>query len=287
MKPTTFIQKIKALVGYDETKEVLELVEMTNNASLSMVESFNEAVKDSPELRESEAYKTVNDLFTKVGLGDLSECLRRVVERNGPIFEKVKQEYFSGKETIAADSIPLPKANAMLVMSTIGFIAQQARFVIITILSNQSATALKGKSGLSKAFQKETLDVDGLIKAIVIFERNGDNVVKLLKSIPNIDLEKGDFNTLAGVHGAAKTDPLRMGFVPLSWNPFHYLGMKWAAYKVAKYKAMQEDVKLFEYQVMLLKERRDGTSNPKLEKVLEIYEEKVNILHSKIKRMEE
>lgn len=282
-----FFKRVKSLVGYDETKEALEMIEMLNNKALEITESFYDVVHSENLLKDSALYSEFNKEFANAKLGDVATCLRDTIRRNSPIYEQVKQIYFSDDATIATENMPLRKANAMVVLSAIGEIAQSSISLIVLLMSNECGVKLDMPSDLAKAMNKKVVVLAPFIKLLSLFARNGKDVVKLMEVIPNVDLVDGNVQTLSSVHGASKVDPLRMGFVPLSWNPFHFLGMKWAAYKVVKYKSMQEDIKLFEYQVMILKEQRDGTSNPKLEKVLEIYEDKVKILYSKVKKMEE
>lgn len=277
-----FFKRIKGIVGHNETKEALEMIEMLNNKALSMAESFYEnAPKNTP------AYQALQAQFSNAKLGDVATCLRDTIRRNSPIYEQVKQIYFSDEATIASDVVPLRKANAMIVLSAIGEIAQHTISTIVYVMTDACATVLSNPSDLAKIMDRNVINTPVFVKLLATFQANGKDVVKIMETIPNVDLVSGDIRTLGSVHGHAKVDPLRMGFVPLSWNPFHYLGLKWAAYKVVKYKSMQEDIKLFEYQVMVLKEQRDGTNNPKLEKVLEIYEDKVQVLYSKVKKMEE
>lgn len=109
---------------------------------------------------------------------------------------------------------------------------------------------------------------------------------KKFEDIPNIKVD-GSSGSDASLFGRGRTDPFRMGFIPLCINPFFIVGRWIVEYQAWRYKEAEQDLVRIQKRIMLLEEATAGKGNPHLEKELEILRDKAEGLTYRINKAEE
>lgn len=113
-----------------------------------------------------------------------------------------------------------------------------------------------------------------------------DKQIDKLKKIPSVEIT--DTETLANI-GIKKSevDPLNMGLLPVSLNPFWHLGRTIVEFQNKRYKLAIQEKALFEQQVEKLKLDRAGKKDAKLEQAITYFEGKVEERRYDVSRYEE
>lgn len=122
--------------------------------------------------------------------------------------------------------------------------------------------------------------LNGLDKKPEVFETQ-------LNQLPDAIVSAQSENAFMGTLGAAKLDPFNLRALSVRWNPFYMLGMLLSEFQADRYKSAQEEAKLLEFRLLQIEKLRDKTQDAKLDREIEMLQDRVTSLHAKLSRMEQ
>lgn len=104
------------------------------------------------------------------------------------------------------------------------------------------------------------------------------------KSIPDLVLNEDNADSMISIAGKDKIDPLSMGFLPVSWNPFYHIGMAVAEYQANKFDKIIEERKMIEFKLLQYQKASQGNSDPLLERRIEVTQERLDKINYEINK---
>jgi hypothetical protein len=206
------------------------------------------------------------------------DALRIAVERTLP-------------DTVSTSNIDYRSAVLMQMVDNASFLMRFCRrFTEVAVVYETQ------QRGVYEDYQKRNLSrgevawVDNrfpsFLNVLETFSQDTKDFNKKFESIPNVKVDADSDNDV-GLFGRLKMDPFKLGFVPVSLNPFFHVGKWIAEFQAWRYKEAQEDLTRIQRRILLLEEADAGKANPKIEKELEILRDKSEGLIYKINKAEE
>lgn len=125
-------------------------------------------------------------------------------------------------------------------------------------------------------------------EALSKFTKSAKELDHTFKSIPDLVLNEDNADSMVSIAGSNKIDPLEMGFMPVSWNPFYHIGMAVAEYQASKFDKIVEQRKMIEFKLLQLQKARQGNTDALLERKIEVTQQRLDKINFELnKRIEE
>lgn len=291
-------QYVKAMRGTVSKDEVLSSLEATsqdlNTKVLPIVDTAAASLKTikfkSPEvIGYDERYR--NEL--KVGRNgsifvDLQTRLHEVSKNLNFMRDAIIRTL---PEQVAQSNVDYRSAMLMQLVDNASFLMRFIRrFVEVAVVYETQA------GGMYEDYQKNNLSKgeaqwveSRFVPFLTVLETLSDSPAHFknkFEDVPNIKVDVDTDDDLA-LFGRGKMDPFKMGFIPVSLNPFFHVGKWIAEFQAWRYKEAQEDLVRIQKRILLLEESNAGKGNPKIEKEIEILRDKSESLIYKINKAEE
>lgn len=194
-------------------------------------------------------------------------------------------------ETVSSTNIDYRSATLMQMVDNASFMMRFVRrFVETTTIYETQAR------GIYEDYQKKNLTkgeaqwVENrfpmFLTVFATFSEPTAAFSKSFENVPNVKVDTESDHDLK-LFGQVKMDPFRLGFIPVSLNPFFHIGKWIAEFQAWRYKEAQEDLMRIQQRILLLEEADKGKANPKIEKEIEILRDKAEGLIYKINKAEE
>lgn len=291
-------QYVKAMRGTVSKDEVLSSLEATsqdlNTKVLPIVDTAAASLKTikfkSPEvIGYDERYR--NEL--KVGRNgsifvDLQTRLHEVSKNLNFMRDAIIRTL---PEQVAQSNVDYRSAMLMQLVDNASFLMRFIRrFIEVAVVYETQA------GGMYEDYQKNNLNKgeaqwveSRFVPFLTVLETLSDSPAHFknkFEDVPNIKVDVDTDDDLA-LFGRGKMDPFKMGFIPVSLNPFFHVGKWIAEFQAWRYKEAQEDLVRIQKRILLLEESNAGKGNPKIEKEIEILRDKSESLIYKINKAEE
>lgn len=194
-------------------------------------------------------------------------------------------------ETVSAGNIDHRSAVLMQLVDNASFTMRFVRrFVETSVIYETEVTGIYpdyAKNNLTKGeVQWVNARFPFFISMIEALSMAPHDFTKKFEDIPSVKVDTESGNDVS-MFGRDKMDPFKLGFIPLSINPFFIVGRWIAEWQAWRYKEAQEDLSRIQKRIMLLEEAEAGKANPKIEKEIEILRDKSEGLIYKINKAEE
>lgn len=163
---------------------------------------------------------------------------------------------------VSKDGITYHRITAMAMVSRIAYVSTFAHRLLTVHSMGRSPAEVKWVADNIKPFATAFASVD------VTTER----FKEVLATLPDKSFSPDGHATDLSIDGSTKVDPLQFNLIGLSWNPFFYIGVKWAQRNINQMNADKADLKALRFRISLLKDRRNGVEDAALEKELAVYE---------------
>lgn len=257
-------------------------------------------------------FRTAGEIFNSFGLkGADTQALQKIYERLAhrkssiivdiaqalPNLEQNLEELESYinktfNSTIVKANISLKEINVLQFVGVAGFVSSYARRLLAFFYSVESAefknTILTLSDSLSKAeiswIKDNFLDFVNAFGALTV---KTDNLEKLLKTIPDIEVSPSNIQSVASVQTNSRVDPLGLQNFNVTNNFVYRLMLRFATYQADRYKVALEERKMLELRALLLKRQREDKADARLEKEIAITEDRISKLNYRIRKMEE
>lgn len=168
----------------------------------------------------------------------------------------------SSSGDVSRDGITYHRITALAMAARISFCSEYIHRFMTVHAMGRSPAEVKWVMDQLKTFVSVLITVDITDKAFR----------DVLAALPDKTFTPEDHETDLAVSGSGVVDPLQFNLIGLSWNPFLYIGVKFAQRNINKMEANKADLKALRFRIAMLKDRRTGVVDAALEKELEVYE---------------
>lgn len=293
MNINAYVKSLKGVTSKDEVLNALDAVQQDLSTKVTPIVSTAAAafktIKPKSEMvlgyeeRYREAFRLGRNASVVEDLRDRLHAVQKNLDLLGQEIRKTMPE------TVAQSSIDHRSAVMMQLVDNASFLNRFCRRFIeaITIYETESV-------GMYEDYQKDNLTKgeaawveNNFPFFLEVLEALSDaQFKKKFDEIPTVkvDPDSDDNNAL---FGRLKMDPFKMGFIPVSLNPFFHIGKWIVEFQAWRYKEAQDDLRRTQQRILLLEEAKQGKSNPQIEKELKIQRDKSEGLTYKINKAEE
>src|SRR5690606_24455681 len=194
-------------------------------------------------------------------------------------------------DTIVVAGMTYKRAQILKYIALMGFVTDYSRQVMLYLLAAEanikSRQLDEGKERPLPELRWLETNQASYFRALTAMAIKSKDLAEVFANIPDIVITEQNVSTVEETVGLSKVDPLKMNIISIGINPFHYIGIKWADYQVAKYQRAKEEKRAIEFRLEQLRTQRSGREDPKLEQSVAYYEDLVNKLASKIAKFED
>ena len=194
-------------------------------------------------------------------------------------------------DVIVAAGLTYKKAQILQYIALADFVVHYSRRQLLYVLAAEAN--IKAKT-LSEGKERPVPEIkwlldnrEGYFRALNVVALDAQANAGMFEQIPDVTITDENTETMGAVLGRHKLDPMNFGIIPIGVNPFHYFGIKWANWQIAKHQRAKEEKRSLDFRLEQLRSQRRGIEDPKLEKSIAYYENEVNALAAKIAKMEE
>lgn len=233
-------------------------------------------------------YEKITHKRTSI-IDDICESISNLNE-NLNVLEDIVNKNFQNE--IIKASISIRELNVIQFIGISHFVSSYSRKLLALFYTGESSefvgTSLKFNESISKAELKyitdNFLDFVNSLNALTV---RTDNLEKILKSLPEVNVNRENINSIAAIQSNSKVDPLKLQYFNITNTFIYTLQLKWAEFMADRYKIAQEEKKMLEYRNLLLKRQREGQSDALLEKEIAVNEDRIAKLTYRIRKHEE
>lgn len=191
---------------------------------------------------------------------------------------------------VTRDGLSYPTALLLqLYEATRFYITYSRKFLLLGYA--YEAKAVGADTTDSMPFTKaEILEIEqqypDFIRITNVFAKHGNNIPKLINSVPDVVVDAMDSRGVVGVMGEAKLDPLRLNFGAHRWNPIWWYQSWRAEAQHARYESAKSERQALEMRLLQMKMAQNGQKDAAAEKAIAYHEQRVKDLNYKISKWE-
>lgn len=194
-------------------------------------------------------------------------------------------------QDIVVAGITYKRAQILQYIAIAGFAVDYSRRVLLYVLAAEanikSRTLPDGKERPLPEIKWLETNRGAYFRAMTVLAVKEKDLATMFDNIPDITVSDDVEMTADATLMRHKVDPMNFNVIPIGVNPFHFIGVRWANWQVAKYQRAKEEKRSLEFRLEQLRGQRSGEEDPRLEASISYYEDEVNRLASKIAKMEE
>lgn len=269
---TLDILRTKVIPQYDQAANVFKAATFQSDSA----NNINKALSDHVKFRGGNFITALNKILP---------TLQGKVEKVKAVAE------LSNENDIANTAMSVVEYNVIRLLETAAFIADFAPKVLnlaVTAESNKLAGREIEIEGLTPAFVDEVkTKLATLGSAINLFDVTEKQLEDTLKALPDLTIGKDDIDAVMQTVGRTKIDPFQTRFIPPALNPFYHFGRYVAEYQVERYERTKDEAKMLEFKLMNYKNLQAGKPDPKIEKAIELTQERLDKSNYKLAKMKE
>lgn len=283
----SLITFLNTLNPFTKKRDLVEKIRLINESLDTTIAMYNMAIEGEMALskgRVPSIATAVAKAISSTGLGkfrvsddkldvfilDHLRACKAHVETVRDIFDS------SSSGDVSKEGITYHRLTALNMVATISFVTTYAhRLLTVQTMS---------RSNYEDKWVME--NIQSFARGILITSVHERQFLEALSSVPDRTVTEESFETDIAVDGESKVDPLQFGLLGLSYNPFYFVGVKWAQHNISKMQANQADLKALKFQVAMLKDRRSGVEDPALERQIQVYEADAVALAESIQKTE-
>jgi len=292
---------IKSLIPAIERKEVVNAIttlkEELNTTVIPICDDFNESFKDhtfkgkmekklSRDLRQVVTFTAPSAVFV---VNDVVKGLPALLD----IMEQHAKRLFSFQ--FSTFNISFDRANFLQLLDAVTFYIHYHRRFMLELVQEENVAMGKGKpSKWSKGFKLFVEQgFNSYLELTRAFFVTPSEFETRLKTVSNAEISDDTFEMARKTLGVLKTDPFQLerGFVSSTFrpiNPLFSLGKRRAELQVKRYRLGKEELAGLQLRLQEYRELRDGSNaDPKLQKLIEYTESRVENLNYELVQFEE
>jgi hypothetical protein len=293
MKIIDFVRQIAPSFRRDDVAEKLRLLrECLEEQTLPPYR----ALLEEPIAGKSKAVQDYEKEFARYvhtqHRGNWIEVTNKVltnISANMSVFESLVEKNYA--KDIIASGVTFKKAEILRVIAFADFVVTYSRQHLLYMLAAEANVEAKTlQNGKERPLPELTwLNVNkvGYFKAMGVMAMSGKELVDAISDIPEVIINEDSATSVEQTIGKVKVDPFAANLIPVTWNPFYYIGVRMANRELARINRAKQEKRALEFRLEQLRQQKRGEHDAKLEKTIEFYEDEVNLLMAKIAKYEE
>lgn len=201
--------------------------------------------------------------------------------------DKMVIEIFA--KDVTKDTITYRKAAILQYLDTVRFAAKYTGRMLLRLTALE--TAALNKSEFSEPLSPaETswlaANQSAYLQVMKLLAQHPKDLAALLEEIPDIAVVPDRVDLVKQTVGLDKIDPLKLNFLPPTFNPIYGLRLMYTEYQVKRYEEQVEEKRLLELRLLAMKEAHSGKQDARLAQQIEYTEGRLQRLSYKIAEME-
>lgn len=292
----SILEYIRALYPVNERKDVIaELVQLHDELTQYTLPVFQDVQKGFL------GYNFQSKLYQ-----DLAAQLRRHVKFNGSALDLVVQAVTHASANIPfleaetkrvfsfqfdRSNMTYKRANLLRYIDTLQFYTRYARKLVLHLVAEEAraigkATPNNWPKAETKWLSENLVHFAGLYSAVA---QSDSELKKVFAQVSDATIDDATYATAQQSLGQRAIDPMRLSQLsPTSGNPFFSFGKFRAEMKVKKYHGAKEESQALQLRLQEYREiATDGEVNPKLQKLIQYTEQRIEQLNYRIAKIEE
>lgn len=205
-----------------------------------------------------------------------------------PTLENAVEKNYA--KDIVGSGLTFKKAEILRLIALADFTVTYARQHLLYMLAAEAnveaKTLQQGKERPTPELAWLTDNKAGYFKALSVLSMKGQDIFNHLEAIPEVIINDESVTTTEQTIGKVRLDPLAAGLIPITWNPFYFIGVRAANRENARINRAKQEKRALEFRLEQLRQQARGENDAKLEKTIEFYENEVNVLAAKIAKYE-
>ncbi len=269
----SLITFLESLNPFTKKRDIVEKIRLVDESLMNTIAMYDMAISDSitltqgrlPTIAESVAKAIASSSYGKhrVSAKDLDGFVLALLRRCGEKIAIVRDMFTSDASgDVSKDGITYHRLTALHAVSTISFISTYAHRLLT--VQTMSRSGYEDKWVLS--------NVQEFAKSILVIDVSNKQFLDALAAVPDKTVSADSVDTDIAIDGANTVDPLQFNLLGLSWNPFYYVGVKFAQRNIDRMEADKADLKALKFKITLLRDRRNGVEDAALEREIRVYE---------------
>lgn len=184
----------------------------------------------------------------------------------------------SYSEDIIGSGLTYLKAHLLQFSEAVNFVSRFSRRFLNMIYAAETAT-FEGEDTLEDAVTPADLEwinsnFQHFCNALLVVGRPVKEIEKSLAEIPDVVISK-DASVVEAALGRGKTDPLKMGFIPVWLNPIYHIRMFYAEWQTNRYHAAKQEIKCLQLRKSHLESLQAGKPNARVQKEISYIEDRI------------
>lgn len=211
------------------------------------------------------------------------------ISGNLAMFETMVEKNYA--RDIIATGITFKKAEILRLFAIADFIVTYSRQNLLYLVASEAnveaRTLQVGKERPLPELSWLGANRLGYFRALPTMALKAADLQAKINEIPDIVINDESVMTTATTVGSLKLDPLASSMIPITWNPFYYIGVRMVNREATRIERAKNEKRAIEFRLEQLRMQARGENNAKLEKTIEFYEQEVNLLAAKIAKFED
>jgi hypothetical protein len=242
---------------------------------------------------QSEEMKTKATAFSRIMGGKgvvltIQEALQ-TIDKNLDVVQDFIVKTFN--EEIVTSALTYKKAAVLQYLDAVSFLTKYARKFANYLLVCETQHLPDADSTLADAFAPA--EIAYIESKFVMFAQamnalacSPKDVIKRINDAPDVVVQAANAAVVEQTLGNKKTDPMSLGFISGTWNPFYHIGKAIAAWQVDSYNSAKEELQLVQMRKLYLEKLQAKKPDAALAQEIQYVEGRVQNLNAKIAKME-
>lgn len=246
MKLDQFVNKMVPFLRRNELLEDLDTsVKIIRDVSLPLFERAKFLDNHKWKDRQNQEFQTFWNKADRENKGNWVPGVRKALEqllKNAEVVSKLISSRMS--DETYKDAMSYLKANLTQYVAHISFFVKYANLQLNNACALEAAAFDKNADieDLAPATRRWLMENRGAFASVYrIMVIRDSELSREMQKVPDAIIEPEAFGHQTDMLGRAKTDPLRMGFIPVVLNPFLWVQIKIADWVHDRYEAAREE----------------------------------------------
>lgn len=217
----------------------------------------------------------------------LSEVSQKLSKQERFIKDMVEETF---RDTIVKDGLDYQKVNVLRYISAIRFFNRYCRALTVAVVwtsREKNGFRMRPVDRIATEFVEDMDNQNIFVNLVPILAMPSKDFAKALHKLKGKHFDPAISDDLDGITSA---DPMKLGFLPPSWNPITFILSVGEDWQFASYETAKKELKMLRMEVLYLERQKDGASKEDLEqtqKLIDNIANDINKLEMKIEDYEE
>ena len=212
------------------------------------------------------------------GLENASKMMQYIMDNS--------EKMFNNKEI--TNSISYTKATILRIVDCANYVEKYCKdFLNFCYISETLAWNPEHPAKLTeRELKKIDQGFSDFVICLTVVSMDSSVIQNYLNNLPDSVVNKLTEDTLSGMHGSVSIDPMAMNAISVKWNPGYWITSIHTNMEIASIKKAQAELELLTTRMMLLERKKANKPDPKLEKEIELLQDRVTTLQLKLEQEE-